>query len=199
MTKILKLAVVAVMVLGFASVCLAAQTNTITVKAVIPSTNGMTVTISQVVGTTFTPLAANDTMDFGTLTLDTVNHIYSAPFYFAVDIGVLNNSGAWTVQHTPASIYNRTTGNTSQNLDSNINVTFEHQLTDTTSSPLAQLSFLNSTRSVTNTDISTGWLRIYYGIGTGNTTTPDNPGVVPIPQTQVAGNYQGSVTLALTP
>ncbi len=198
MKKMLKAATCLIMVLGLTSAAFAAATHTITVKATIPTLNGMTVTLSKVVGTTFTTQADNTLMDFGTLTFDTVNSIFTAAYYFALDIGVLNNA-AWTVQHTPSTIYNRTTGNTAQKLDSNINVSFFNQLTSTTANNIAKVSFLNSARTVTSTNIATGWLRIYYGIGTGDPANPDNTGVTPILSTQPAGNYQGSVTLSLTP
>lgn len=184
-----------IMVLGVTSLVFAAATQTITVRAVVPTLNGMTVTISRVVGTTWTALAANTLMDFTTLTLDTTNHIFTAPHYFAVDVGVLNNN-AWSLTHTPSSVFNTTTGVSTQRLDSNINVSFLNQLNDTTSTDIAKVSFANSSRTITNTAIASGWLRIYYGIGTGS---GDNTGVVPIPQTQVGGTYQGSVTLSLTP
>ncbi|MDD5729800.1 MAG: hypothetical protein PHN57_01535 [Candidatus Omnitrophica bacterium] len=199
MIKLLKVTMSLVMALGIYSPGFAAQANTLAVKAAVPALNGMNITISRVVGTVFTPLTANDTLDFGTLTLDPVNHIFTAPFFFAVDVGVLNNNGTWTLQHTPSSVFNRTTGNTAQNLDNNINVSFMQQVDSTTANPLAKLSFINSTKTITNTDIGTGFLRIFYGIGTGNPASPDNPGVLPIPQNQTAGNYQGSVVLSLTP
>lgn len=186
-----------IMVLSVASLAIAAQTNTITVRAVVPTLQGMDVTINRIVGTTWTELTSNTLMDFTTLTYNSTLGIYTAPHYFAVDVGVLNNSGSWQIVHTPSSIFNTTTGNTAQNLNGNINVSFLRQITDTTSANIAAVSFTNSLRTITPTNIPSGsWLRIYYGIGTGS---GDNTGVTPIVATQVAGTYQGSVTLALTP
>jgi len=157
----------------------------------------MTVTISQIVGTTWTTLASNTLMDFGTLSYNSTLGIYTAPHYFAVDVGVLNNSGSWSIQHTPSSIFNTTTGNTSQNLDGKINVTFMQQINATSDSPIANVSFAGSNRAITNVNIPSGsWLRVYYGLGTGS---GDNTGVTPIVSSQTAGTYQGSVTLTLTP
>ncbi len=175
-----------------------AATHTINVTAEVPSSNGMTVTISRVVGTVFTELGANDTMDFGLLNLDPVNHIFTAPHYFAVEVGIDSNAASWSIAHTPSSIYNRTTGITSQNLDGNVNVTFINQTSDTTEVALPdnEKSFGASTKTYTNANFPTGWLRIYYGIGTG---LGDNAGVTPIPATKTAGSYQGSVQIVLTP
>src|SRR5512135_810397 len=109
MKNAIRIIVCMIMVLSVATVASAAQTNNITVKAVIPTLQGMNVTVSKVVGTTWTTLTSNTLMDLGTLTFNSTLGIYTAGQYFAVDVGILNNSGAWSIQHTPSSIYNITT------------------------------------------------------------------------------------------
>lgn len=174
----------------------AATTATIAVKASVEPYVGLVVAISQVTGGVWTLLPSNQLMDFGTLSYNSQNQVFMANSYFAVDVGVVNNTGPWTLQHTPSTIYNTTTGNTAQKLDDHINVSFMKQIDDTNSSTIAKVSFTNSNQSVSSTTLGTGWLRIYYGIGTGS---GDNSGVTPVPKTQTAGIYQGSATITLTP
>jgi len=182
----------AVMVLAVASVALAADTKTVQVKANIPSTSSLNVTISKVVGTVLTSATA---VDFGNLILDPTYNIYktSDGSYYAVDCGINSNASSWTVTHTITTM-----ANGSNNLDNKINVTFMNQQTSTTAVQLAKLSYTASNGKVINkTDITTGgWLRIYYGLATGS---GDATGVVVIPATQASGAYAGVVTLTLAP
>jgi hypothetical protein len=180
------------LVIGITAIALAADTKTVNLNATIPSQSTLNVAISKVVGTVFTTATA---VNFGTLTLDTVNSIYktSDGSYYAVDCGVNSNATAWTVTHTITSM-----ANGSANLNGNINVTFMNQQTSSTGVQLAKLSYTASNNRVTNkADITAGgWLRIYYGLGTGS---GDATGVTPIPATALAGAYAGTVTLTLAP
>lgn len=173
------------------SVCFAADTKTVTVKAVIPQQNGLSVSISKVVvpGDTWYP--GQSSVDFGTLTFDTTFNIFRASSYYAVDVGINSNAVDWTVTHTPYSIVNG-----SADLNSNINVTFMRQVNDTTATELAKVSFANSSKAYTKSQLTGAWLRIYYGIASGS---GDNPGVTPVTMDKPYGNYQGSAVLTLTP
>lgn len=171
----------------------AADTKTVDVAAVIPQQNGLTVSVSKVVGTTWTNATA---IDFGSLVYDAENSVFGANAYYAVDVGVNSNAAEWTVTHRASSISN-TAG--TDDLDDNINVDFVKQVDDDTATDLDKVTFANSdNKAFTKSQLTGGWLRIYYGIATGN-ATEDAPGAVPIDSDKPFGDYKGSVTLTLTP
>lgn len=183
---------VAIVAQFIASIALAADTKTYQVRAVIPAQNTLSVAISKVIGTTFT---AATSVDFGSLVLDTTNNIFktSDDSYYSVDVGINSNAANWTVTHAISNFANGTV-----NLNNNVNVTFMNQTSSTSGTQLAKLSYTGSNGKVINkADITTGgWLRIYYGLGTGS---GDATGVLPIPATQTSGTYVGTVTLTLAP
>lgn len=171
----------------------AADTKTVDVAASIPQQNGLTVTVSRVVGTTWTNATS---IDFGALVYNGTNSVFTANPYYAIDVGVNSNAADWTVTHKTASISNPAG---TDNLDKNINVNFVRQTGNTTAVALSKVTFANSNnKAFTRSQLTGGWLRIYYGIATGNTTS-DAPGAVPINATKPYGDYKGSVTLTLTP
>lgn len=195
MTKhMLKILLVLVMVLVSTSMCFAVTTKVININATVPSQNTMTVTLSKVVGTTWTAATA---ADFGILTLDPVNNVYGAGAYYAADVGVSSNATAWTVTHTRGSIVNNSV-TPAQNLDASINVTFMKE-TGATSTQLSKVTFVNSNNvAYTNTQLAGGWLRVYYGIATGDPAN-DAAGALPITLTKAPGAYAGTATITLTP
>jgi len=182
--------------------------QTLAVTATVNTVNdGLSLGLNKVVpaagGDTWTPVPITSGMAFGTLTLDPDYKIFKAANYFAVDVGVLDNSGStWTLTHTVQSVKKDATNN----LDSNINVTFVKQKTNTTYDDLTggKVTFAGSNnKAYTKTQLTGGWLRIYYGIATGNTDSTkgvvDNPGATPITLEKPAGTYTGSVTITLAP
>lgn len=189
--NLLRCIAVAVILLGAVSASFAADTKTVTVKAVIPQQNGLSVSISKIVtpGDTWFPGQAS--VDFGTLTFDTTFNIFRASSYYAVDVGINSNAANWTVTHTPNTI-----SSGAANLDGNVNVSFMKQINDTTATELSKVSFANSSASFTKAQLSGAWLRVYYGIASG---AGDNPGVTPVAMDKPFGTYQGSVVLTLTP
>jgi opacity protein-like surface antigen len=176
----------------------------ITVNATVPTvTGGLSVVVSKVIGTDFTPATS---MSFGTLVLDPDNHIFipADKSYYAVDIGVSDNTGTdWRVTQARASMVRPAGGN----IDNKVNVTFVKQTSSTVGTELKKVSFNASNATVyTKTQLAGGWLRIYYGIGTGGTVgnvpggTPlDASDVTPIGLDTPAGTYTGSVTITLAP
>lgn len=196
MRNILVCAVMALLVVFCATGAWAANSQTVTVNAIVPTVSGgLTVTISKVVGTTWTSAAS---INFGLLALDPVNNIFtpSDKSYYAVDVGVKDNSGAnWTITHTRQSLANGI-----NNLDNNVNVTFVKQYSSTTSTVDKLVSYYNSQSvSYTKATLGNAWLRIYYGIGSGDATKPDAAGVTPIGIDKPAGTYTGYVTITITP
>jgi hypothetical protein len=171
----------------------AASSQTVTVNATVAVlTGGLSVSVSKVTGTVWTPATA---ISFGTLVWDSVNKIFLPNCYYAVDIGVTDNTGtAWTLTHTRASL-----ANGSSNINNKVNVSFNKQTSSTTATELQKVSYANSNGiAYTKAQLSGGWLRIYYGVGTGE-AGKDAPGVTPIGLDTLAGTYSGSVTITLTP
>lgn len=177
------------LMVSITSLCLAASTRTVAVRAQIPQTDGLSVAISRVdKNNNWTPATS---IDFGTLYFDNTYNIWRSSYYYAVDVGVNSNARSWTVTHTRSSI-----AKGSENLNSNVNVTFMKQVDDNTGTQILKVSYQNSNnRAFTKSQLSGGWLRIYYGIATGQ---GDAPGVSPITMQKPYGTYQGSVTLTLT-
>ncbi|MHB8155538.1 MAG: hypothetical protein ACYDFR_05780, partial [Candidatus Omnitrophota bacterium] len=103
----------------------AASSQTVTVNATIPKmTGGLSVTVSKVTDTVWTTASS---ISFGTLVWDKTNNIFLPASYYAVDIGVTDNTGtAWTVTHTRQSLANGT-----NNLDNKVNVSFNKQTSST--------------------------------------------------------------------
>jgi len=171
----------------------AASRKTVTVNATIPTmTGGLSVTVSAVTGTVWKTARS---ISFGTLVWDSVNKIFLPNCYYAVDIGVTDNSGtAWTLTHTRASLV----GPGGAKIDNKVNVSFNRQ-TSTVGTELKKVSFGNSNSiAYTKAQLGGDWLRIYYGVGTGE-PGKDAPGVTPIGLDTAAGTYAGSVTITLTP
>ncbi|MDD5595919.1 MAG: hypothetical protein PHY94_06740 [Candidatus Omnitrophica bacterium] len=193
----LKLVLLTVLMISVASVCFAAATKSITVTANVPGvSSALNVTVSQVNASNnvFLQSGPNVPVDFGTLTLDPVNSIFTSQFYYAVDIGVNNNTGTnWTLTHTANSIQKDATNN----LDGNVNVTFVKQTTPSSGTVLQKVSYANSNNvALTSTQLTGAFLRIYYGIGTGS---GDATGVLPITTAKPSGTYAGTVVITLTP
>lgn len=180
-----------VLLIALGTLCFAADTKNVEVKAIVPQQNSLTVTVSKVTGTVWTPATA---VDFGSLVFDTTNNIFTAGgSYYAMDIGVNSNAGDWTVTHKATSVTNGT-----DTLDDNINVTFMKQTSPATGTELDKLSYANSNdKAYTKAELSGGWLRICYSLAAGDGS--DAPGAVPIAGIKNHGNYQGGITITLTP
>jgi hypothetical protein len=153
---------------------------------------------------TFEAAVENRAVDFGTVTVDTIFNIYRAQFYFALDCGVVDNSGNnWILTHNKTPVQK----DALNNIDTNINVVFVKMIKNPdnteTQTELVKKSYANSgsqahTRDQLKTGALQGWLRIIYGLATGTPAT-DAPGVLPLPLNKPSGTYQGAVTLTLTP
>lgn len=204
MKKIVTLMLALTILFSLSTLCFAAATKTIAVSATIPAVaQAMDVTISEVNATTnvFSNSSSSTPIAFGTLIYNPTLHIFLPDNkYFAVDIGVTDNSGSiWTLTHTRTNVANG--GN---NLNSNINVSFVKQTSSTAFTPLQKVTYGNSNSVQYNkTALAGGWLRIYYGIATGNTDPingeVDATGASPITTSNLTGIYSGMVTITLAP
>jgi hypothetical protein len=215
MKNLTKLALALVMVLTFQTMLLAAD-KSITVSASVPALTGiMEVKIMELKAVdALDPKKDWDTatevssIDFGSLARDATYKIFTATKYFAVEVSVLDNTGkSWTLTHSANSVKYQT-----EKLDESINVSFAKVMlprgnkpTDTVESILSRGNYLSSNNAQYNRATleggKGGWLRIYYGIATGNADsakgTVDPAGSFPIAQYQQAGMYVGGVTLTL--
>ncbi|KPK98978.1 MAG: hypothetical protein AMJ95_01610 [Omnitrophica WOR_2 bacterium SM23_72] len=176
------------------STALAGDTQYVDVQAYVPQQNGLSVTVSKVVGTTFTPASS---INFGTLVFDPTDKIFrtSDGSYYAVDVGCNSNADTWTITHAITSLANGTS-----NLNYNVNVTFMKQTSGTQGTQIGDiLSYAGSNgKTFTKSQLSGGWLRVYYGLATG-VAGKDASDVTPVPATKTYGAYSGRVTFTLTP
>lgn len=188
----LKISVCLVLTLALTSVCFAAtESKVIDVKAYVPQQSGLVVSVSKVVGSTWTTGQTN--MDFGSLVFDLQNNIFVGTSYYAVDIGVNSNAASWQIKHETTPI-----ANGADTLDENINVTFMKQLDKTNAEEILKVNYSESNgRTFYKNDLTGGWLRIYYGLATGE-AGEDAANAKPISATKTFGNYQGTVKITLT-
>ena len=203
--KISKILGVAIILAGLAGLAFGDDTTTKLISASISAEDGLEVTISKI-NANGTGDPSDDTwipgnqssMAFGALTFNPTYSIFMASHYFAIDVGVNSNTANWTLSHTISSISN----GAGSNLDSNVNVTFVQQLDSLTEGWKNGYSFADSNGKAYNkatiTGGSGGWLRIYYGIATGDLVYHDNTGVSVITMEKPSGSYSGSITLTLT-
>lgn len=196
-------------VLCFTTVSFAVPSGskTYTISAYVPQqSTGLSVGVSKITpGSPWVTLpAATTALDFGTLVPDNTNKIFRAPYYFAIDVGVVDNTGAnWQLLITKTNI-----GSSTLNLDENLNVTYAKQIDSLTATPIQKGSFVDPAPSITKTLLGDGWLRIYLGVATGKTslapgdpadTFIDNTGVKAIGFNKPYGPYNGSITITLSP
>lgn len=218
MRKLFMILIVVGIVASFSSPCFAViKTKTYGVTATVPTLAAglstfvykITPNASNCTGTadTWPPVGTPSatSLAFGTLVYDSTWKIFRGAYYYAIDIGVDDNTGtAWTITHTRTSIVGA-----SGNLDGKVNVTFKKQ---TESNPagteLSKYSYANSnSKAFTKAQLTGGWLRAYYGIAGGikpgdanpNGCVVDASGVLPIDSNTTVGSYAGQVTFTLTP
>lgn len=184
-----------VVVLFLAFSCFAAGAENIPITTTIPQQSSLSIAVSKVTGTSWATVPG---MLFDNLVYNSTLNIFTAGYYYVVDVGIICNTSAWSVTHLASSITNGT-----QSLDNNINVTFVRQVDATKGVELSKVSYANSNnKSFAKTQFGeTDWLRIYYGLGIGLTTGPDADatGVTPLVAAAGSGAYNGSVSFTLTP
>jgi len=179
-----------ILISGLISSSFAADSQVLAPKAVIPPASALSVSVSKVVGTAWSPATS---LDFANLVFDAQNNIFISSSYYAVDVGITSNAATWQVKHETTSIVNG-----AEKLDENINVTFMKQLSDKDAIELLKVNFAESNGTVfSKSQLTGGWLRIYYGIATGE-VGKDAPNAKPVGPLKTMGNYQGTVKITLT-
>ncbi len=163
------------------------DTVTLEIRAHIPEVNMMKVVINKVDNGKY--WSQTDCMDFGQLYYDKRNGIFRSSVYFVVDVGVVVNSGNWMIIHQPTPII----GPEGKRLDDHISVIFVDK-EKSEERVIQRSSYGRSYFVFHSAEVSTGWLRIYYGVATGK---GDASGVSPITMSMPAGRYTGRVVLSL--
>ncbi len=183
---------VVILIFGLISISFAAgDAQVLTPQAVIPPTSGVSVSVSKIVGTTWT--VEQTSIDFGSLVYNFEYKTFIGACYYAIDVGVVSNAPNWQIKHETTSM-----SNGSETLDENINVVFMKQLDKNNATELQKVNFAESNGKVFNKgQLVDGWLRIYYGIATGE-EGKDAPNAKPVSPGKTFGNYQGTVKITLT-
>lgn len=182
---------VIILLSGLISISYAADAQVLTPKAVIPPTSGLTISIFKIVGSAWT--AGQTSIDFGSLVYDLKYNVFRGGCYYAIDVDVSSNALNWQIKHETTSI-----SNGAETLDENINVVFMKQLDDFNADELLKANFAESNgKSFYKNQLTDGWLRIYYGLATGE-AGKDAPNAKPIGSSKTFGNYQGTVKITLT-
>lgn len=208
--KVLKATGFTVVILGIAGLVFA-QTiqrdqETLDINVDVPVQNTLDVTASEVV-----PAVPDDiwtvlpglSMDFGQLSWDDTNHIFTASKYFAVDVGINSNASSWRVDYQ-ASPFQSSSGD---DLNDNVNVTFAVQSLAGEQSSNVRTYGETMSWSFLKSAFGPGeWLRVYYGIATGCTaqnvidglcSVADATNAVPVGVDKSTGAYTGSIVLTL--
>ncbi len=192
MKRVLALLVSGV-VLGYGLAFAQTVTKSVVIKADIPSQEGLSVAISRIDKNQNWNEATE--IFFNSLHYNSDYGVFLSDDYYAVDVGVLCNAVNWTLTYTATSVV----GPNNYKLDDHINVTFVKQISDSEAQELAKTTYGDARGPLTfgKSDLQGGWLRIYYGIATGDQQT-DAPGARPITTDVPAGLYSGTITLTLT-
>lgn len=199
-SSVLRYLIAFVMFFALVGTCLAGPTKTIPIQANVPViAGGLNVNVSKIGANSDVWLESSPNLpiDFGTLVYEPINGEFYAPYYYAVDVGVTDNTGNnWLLTHNSNSVL--CLQNASHNLDNNITVSFVKQTFAEGDTVLQKYSYSNSNNvSYNMSQLAGGWLRVYYGVGTGG--SHEETGVLPVTIDKPSGQYSGSVVLTLTP
>ncbi len=138
----------------------------------IPAATAVTFTVSKVTGTTWA--TNNYNLEFGQLDFEPVNKIFTAPFYFAIDLGS-NGTGAGVpdeikLTYSESSNPNSVAGTGRRGLGYKSVVTVAKAIEDSADSVLHKvlLQKVGSIDALDKTSFVGGWPRVYVGIYDGN-------------------------------
>jgi hypothetical protein len=184
-----------------------AQT-TFTVSATVPLATSITMTVNSINSTgsaVFTPVSGT-ALSFDPMTFNSTNGIYVPNHYYSIDIATASGAGTpdTTVTYTEGANPNGATNG----LGFKATATFAKEVYTGASTPptetitsLGKIRFtdLNGTHEPFSA-IAPGWLRIYLGVWTGETTTApiDPANGQPFTNADAAGAYSGTLTITST-
>ena len=185
-----------------------AAPQTFTVKAQVPLSSSVGITVNSVNSTgtaIFTPVSGT-TLDFGTLTFNSTNQIYQPNHYFSIDVAPISGAGApdTTITYTEGTNPNGTTNG----LGMKTTATFDKEVyvnsTTNTETLLSEgkkrlIDLATPGLHVPYTEVSGGWLRVYVGVWVGSTASPADPSNgQPFSNADQAGTYTGTLLISAT-
>jgi hypothetical protein len=192
----------------FSQAAMAQTTTNFTVSAVVPGGSGIGVTVNSVNSTgtpVFTPVSGT-ALNFAPnpLSFNTTTNTYTASNYFTLDVAVTGGSGSpdTTVTYAEGSNPNNSATN---GLGSRSSIKFMKEVYTSSSTPSTETSEGYTTlyaqegagTHIPYTTVSPGWLRLYVGLCTGNTST-DPANCKAFTATDVSGTYSGTLTISAT-
>jgi len=184
----------------------AASTANVSVTAIVPSSLDLTATIRSAPpgGDPFGPGSADAaSINFGTLTFDTTNHIWVADKYFTVFLIASTSGRAYTLQQTNNGVVATGGGD----LNTNLIMTPDYQTNDQLAGvpqglmPAGDSLGARTLSFGTNKVIYNGnsglsrIARAYFGLATGEPGEPT--GALPITTNKPSGTYNGTVTFSV--
>ncbi len=194
-------------VLAFSSVALAASVGTFPIAVSIPAATSVTFNVAKVTGSGPTlkfEKNPSENLDF-TVNYDTTNNIYLANQYFAIDLAP---DGSATYSSITFS-YTGETNPVGQTNGLGVKATMSPvKVVGSTETALSGFGVrLGGTLpTITNDQVSGGFLRVYVGLATGETiggtgadkNDPKIPGSAPFTAADKVGNYGGTFKITAT-
>lgn len=208
---------VATLVIASLALCSVATAATISAQTTLPPATGLSVAVSRVQGTTWTPVATGDPINFGPLTLysGTVGgkawSVFLPDYYYVLDIaltgGGFDPTKSVNIGFTPGSTPSGAVGN----LGDRATITYcktvltnwnTNTTTDTILTALGDggKKLLKTAQIVPLTQVSGGWLRLYVGIcALDPAAVPADPaGAMIFSPADPTGDYTGSISVTLS-
>jgi len=185
-----------------------AQTN-YTVSAAVPLAGGTNIAVEQVMGTGSSSSdyssVSGGTITYQPLTWDAANHVYQGANYFTFDV-TANGSGSvattvkWTEGTQPANAINKLGTNSSVKFAKETFVSSSSTTESAISGPFVLSNATNT--AITSGQVSGGWLRVYMGLCTGNTSSAngavDPAGCKTFGANDPHGSYTGTLSFTST-
>jgi len=193
--------------LAFAPVSRAVDVDFL-VSAEVPPANGINIVATPVdADTDVFEENQVDALNFGMLSFDSVNGIYTPQQYFAIDVGVTGGAGSTnvTVSYEEGSMpVGQTEGLGFRTIATFVQITGGPGPEDQTEAPMGNhgptmlLKDLVLGEDVPSTDIIPGFFRLYVGIYTGGIQAIDNAGGAPFTNGDRSGPYDGTLMISAT-
>lgn len=195
-------------VLAFSSVALAASVGTFPISVSIPAATSVTFNVAKVTGPVdkpfFEPNPTGNNLNFD-VTYNTTNNIYLANEFFAIDLAP---DGAATYSSITFG-YSGQSNPVGQTDGLGVKATMTPvKVVGKTETALAGYGVpLGGTLpTITNAQVTGGFLRVYVGLATGeliggggpDAADPKIPGSVPFTAADKVGNYSGTLKITAT-
>lgn len=176
------------------------------VSATVPLANGVSITATQVDAVTNKFGQSVNNLNFNPLKFDTVNNIYLADHYFAIDVGATGGTGSPDVTVTyveGAKPVGQTKGLGFKSTTTFIKVTQDNQGKEIQTpmnahGPKKLLKDLVGGESIDDTELVNAFLRMYVGVFPGDDQVIINAGGEPFSPADKSGNYDGTLTVSAT-